>query len=113
MNAQQLALAQENVKRGAAWMDENYPGWAHEIDMDVFDMNRFESCIAGQCEGISLYKMGYSTAESFGFYVPLEFCIHDDIDNGDTDYPQLTELWKKEIYGRRAANVQEPDNQRQ
>lgn len=39
------------VKKGAAWLDENHPGWEQRIDLSKLHMNRCESCVIGQAVG--------------------------------------------------------------
>lgn len=39
------------VKRGAAWMDEHYPGWIERINLSELDMNNCHRCIIGQTIG--------------------------------------------------------------
>lgn len=43
-----LAHHSERVKRGADWLDANFPGWYMNIDTDTLDLNSTGSCILGQ-----------------------------------------------------------------
>lgn len=36
------------VKSGSVWMDENYPGWAHRIDVAELEMANCDLCVIGQ-----------------------------------------------------------------
>jgi hypothetical protein len=38
----------KEVAAGAAWLDENFPGWEREIDLGTLDMNDCQACICGQ-----------------------------------------------------------------
>jgi hypothetical protein len=40
----------ENILRGAAWLDENVPGWRAQIDVDILNMNNYIYCIIGQLD---------------------------------------------------------------
>ena len=46
----------ERVARGAAYMDENYPGWERRVDLSILDINNPTSCICGQV--VSLGQCG-------------------------------------------------------
>lgn len=36
------------VARGAAWLDEKYPGWWAKIDLSTLDLSRCTQCVLGQ-----------------------------------------------------------------
>jgi hypothetical protein len=38
----------QNVCRGAAFMDREYPGWERQVDVSILDINDPRSCICGQ-----------------------------------------------------------------
>ena len=38
----------ERVAKGAAWLDEEHPGWRENIDPEILDMTSCLSCILGQ-----------------------------------------------------------------
>lgn len=38
----------ERVARGAAWLDEKYPGWFLKIDLGTLDLSRCTQCVLGQ-----------------------------------------------------------------
>lgn len=37
-----------NVARGAAWLDENFPGWERRVDLSILDISDPALCICGQ-----------------------------------------------------------------
>lgn len=39
------------VAAGAAWLDENRPGWEGSIDLETLDMQNSCRCILGQLDG--------------------------------------------------------------
>lgn len=41
-------FASYNVQRGAAWLDENKPGWESKMDLENFYMSDGSRCVAGQ-----------------------------------------------------------------
>ena len=48
MNAIEMQQSAERVVRGAAYMDENYPGWERKVDTGILDIEDPSSCICGQ-----------------------------------------------------------------
>lgn len=43
-----MDAAAVRVKRGARWLDENFPGWEKRIDTTTLDLANGETCICGQ-----------------------------------------------------------------
>lgn len=41
-------MAEENVARGAAWLDVEQPDWLNRVDLDRLYMSSSVDCIAGQ-----------------------------------------------------------------
>lgn len=41
-------MFEKEVANGAAWLDENYPGWESRIDFGSFSIVECEHCIIGQ-----------------------------------------------------------------
>lgn len=39
------------VRNGAAWLDENHPGWETKIDLSELNMVSCSSCVIGQAVG--------------------------------------------------------------
>lgn len=60
-----------NVVRGAAWLDDNFPGWERKIDLSILDINVGDSCICGQVVPLEMVQAaGYN-----GYGV---ICCRDD-----------------------------------
>ena len=49
------------VKRGAKWLDENYPNWRDNFDKDNFDIEDGNTCVFGQSTGV---EINYFTLDS-------------------------------------------------
>ena len=41
-------MGAKEVATGAAWLDENFPGWEREIDLGELDIENCSLCICGQ-----------------------------------------------------------------
>lgn len=98
-----------SVKRGAHFMDENYPNWASMINFDTFEMDNCHQCIVGQAigdYGIAISQAcgqkAYSHeatawAVEYGFDVaPEAYEIHD----GYEAYRELETLWTDQVRER-------------
>jgi hypothetical protein len=70
------AELEQNVPRGAAWLDKAEPGWADKIDTATLDLNSCHYCMMGQLHG-DYWKFMDETqrsdkwAERHGFYYNL------------------------------------------
>lgn len=42
---------EERVLRGAAWMDEHFPGWAEKVNTETIDQSSSINCVMGQATG--------------------------------------------------------------
>lgn len=69
----------ENVERGAALLDQQYPGWFNELDVASLDMSDCDACVVGQ-----VADKRYSGATwEMGLYD-----CEDDVRHGfDLEYP--------------------------
>lgn len=57
---------QERVARGAAWLDEQKPGWEDLIDFDTLDLSSCSLCVVGQ-----VFACGpYEASQDFLKHVP-------------------------------------------
>lgn len=83
----------ESVQRGAAFLDEHYPGWRQRINLETLDMRFWDYCVLGQAISPdrtfeAMGKMNNFDLQPYGFVAP-------ELD--PSFYPILTELWKEEI----------------
>jgi hypothetical protein len=97
------------VAAGAAWLDENRPGWVSRIDLDELDMRDNWSCILGQewmATACPVWRTPFHMAlqewpglegEAMGFDVS------GYVDDIESDFEGLTEVWRELIKERRAA----------
>lgn len=107
-----MATIDERVKAGAAFLDENYPGWLDRINLDELHMDSCDACIIGQVAGCyrkvypyldSVHDTEAGTAEA----ASLGFAI-DATDYTDR-WPLLADAWRRHITARREANAAGPD----
>lgn len=102
----------ERVQRGIALLDQKWPAWATEIDLDTLDISSGTSCMTAQyaqrhancasyLRGQQLLTLSDSAYEAHGFNA-------DGQSTGETDgpsfedYAALNGLWKAAIVARRA-----------
>lgn len=89
---------QERVQAGAAWLDENEPGWEEKVDLDSFDMANYNKHILVQLYGslsASPFYAGYSQLNhgiQSGFEAPA---------NTHEAWQPLTTAWKELISKRK------------
>jgi hypothetical protein len=43
-----MSTSAKRVARGAAFMDEFYPGWERKVDVTILDISSPDQCICGQ-----------------------------------------------------------------
>lgn len=41
-------MGASEVAAGAAWLDENFPGWERKIDLGTFKLSSCQECVLGQ-----------------------------------------------------------------
>lgn len=90
----------DRVKRGVEFLNENYPGWEDDIDLDKLSMRSCKHCILGQLFGS--YRTGFRSISlqannlyKYGF---------EAIHTGTADhrkYAFLTMTWITAIKNRR------------
>lgn len=56
----------ENVARGAAWLDAHVPGWFDRVDLDILNMTSSDLCIFGQ-----VFDTGHDPDMETGFEVGM------------------------------------------
>jgi hypothetical protein len=92
-------IEQEQVERGAAWLDEHRPRWAEEINLAELKLNNCSHCVIGQLYDGDFFGtiQDLSVDEvSLGFFVQAEHPMFDD-----DAWDRLTEAWRDEIARRR------------
>jgi hypothetical protein len=105
------------VQRGIALMDEKWPDWATEIDLERLDIEWGDRCVTAQYaqlhgnapeDDIDSWKDGRSMLD----LSPREYERHGfNTDAGlgsNKDYAALNGLWRAEIERRRAQGQDAP-----
>lgn len=103
----------ENVRRGAALLDERIPDWFSRIDLDRLDISDGFSCVLGQVTGkhysLGLVTVGLHTRDlpvfeegpHHGFTVPFNLELGQTVEG----FRLLRELWTDEISARTKAQT--------
>lgn len=107
----------KEVAAGAAWLDENFPGWEREIDLGTFQLDDCHECICGQSlrkfaeeqhifSGYDYALRGRTTrwAEGHGFTI----LFHDGVDTQEAWYS--TEVMWRELIKERFSSGNLSDN---
>lgn len=88
------------VERGAAWLDENVPGWWERIDLETLDLERCDLCVSGQ---LALGPIFVEEREGV-VGIRTSYPAHLGMDSwSGTDFPELQRAWEEEILRRREA----------
>jgi len=98
------------VARGIALMDEKWPHWATEIDLEKLDIESGDVCMTAQYsavhggssnwrDGMHMLNLGLNSYTEHGFRAD---------DGYQDDYATLNYLWRGEIERRRAQAKQAP-----
>jgi hypothetical protein len=112
------------VAKGVALLDEEMPGWAARIDLDVLDIQSGTKCVTAQLSRTNDWRAGMDqldlTAGDDGTYVAHGFdteagcdcCSSDETlsrlpEGYDRDYAYVTlnRLWRDVIEARQATPV--------
>jgi hypothetical protein len=110
----------ERVQRGIALLDEKWPAWATEIDLETLDIKSGYHCMTAQYaehstgdpdliweDGMDLLGLSSSGYEEHGFNAAGAMSDEDaPIDH--SGYDTLNGLWKAEIERRRAQGQDAP-----
>ena len=64
------------VDKGVMWMDKEYPGWHHKVNLDTLDMDSCCDCVVSQMAG------SYGSAEFRGID-EVEHVFQPDVDSMD------------------------------
>ena len=91
-------MYEENVAKGAEWLDENFPGWVDKIDLDILNQRYMDKCVLGQIAGAGYWDLTKALRERCGF----------DLDSTSLGTPgraeewaALTDAWRDLIVDRR------------
>jgi hypothetical protein len=91
-----VSTISERVARGAAWLDEQRPGWVDEIDLHDLALASPCRCILGQIFGdFDDVKMRGPMARGFNAY-------KSDYDGEMREFGELEREWRRVITERRA-----------
>lgn len=74
-------MGAKEVAAGAAWLDENFPGWEREIDLGTLNLEDCQQCICGQSlrELVGgIVDSGYHAAVTMGAGVSDGWACNDD-----------------------------------
>lgn len=99
-----MTTAEKRVKRGAALLDKDLPGWFRKVDVHVLDVQDTARCVVGQCYGSWIDGTG-----RLGLRDGVEQSEHgfnlawEEYNSAweDAYVNELNLLWVKEIEARR------------
>lgn len=116
-----LEATERAVNDGASWMDENHPGWATLVDLQILEMEHCTRCVLGQAVKYQSYSQTIEDAADdsgtdsndwgidHGFDAEMRDVTTSQWFEGDTGgfsqmayerYETLKSLWVKEIQKR-------------
>lgn len=79
-----MSTLEENVQRGAAWLDSVRPGWEQDIDPANLNLRFTDRCVLGQIgkavaeeNGITLSRSGYNVILADSTAIYHEACLAD------------------------------------
>ena len=91
---------ENRIKRGAEYLDKNFPGWFNKVDIDRLNLGNCSDCVIGQLTG-SYYGWSHKFRDnpvSFGFiFAPSDFF-------NNLSYTDLTDAWREYILDRRKSD---------
>jgi hypothetical protein len=115
------------VQRGIALMDEKWPDWATEIDLDTLDIGESDRCVTAQYDAFmqkaedrehvsgwyfeGMKRLGIGDNETYAAHgFNGDYVFEDGEINGVTPgaFDALNGLWKAEIERRRAQGQDAP-----
>jgi hypothetical protein len=108
----------ERVQRGIALLDEKWPAWATEIDLEKLDIADGSVCMTAQyalrklgvaayLRGQTLLELSDNAYEAHGFNADGQ-STGEAVDADPGAYATLNGLWKAEIERRRAQGQDAP-----
>jgi hypothetical protein len=87
----------DRITRGATYLDENAPEWAHCINLDTFNFESPDSCVIGQLYG------GYlDGCRALGLPAETDVDLGFDtyVSAAEVEAPALDRLWRDLIAAR-------------
>jgi hypothetical protein len=85
-------MARAAVAKGAAWLEENYPGCLRTIDKEKLDLSRPEACILGQAANCITHGKAKSNTTR-GYNDALDYIMSGLDEDTYTDHEYL---WAEE-----------------
>lgn len=98
-----MTTIDQKVYKGSLWLDENYPTWLDEIDLDNFNMGASGQCVCSQVTGKEWYQFAdaWRTEHGSAFWIENGFLVDESTPGYDLEYDRLTEAWLVLIRNRR------------
>lgn len=102
----------ENVERGASLLDEKFPGWEYEVDLDLMNTSSSSFCPGSQVAQkrglysyVSMSVFLNTSTRDCGFTVAPESSFLGRMDPTEVreGYTLLDGFWRDEIMARRNA----------
>jgi hypothetical protein len=112
----------DRVATGAAWLDEQTPGWIDRIDLDRLRLGDGDLCVLGQIYGsfgaVRGFAYGATSARvpflthsdccALGFDIDVDRSLFRSDSCLRSAYYRLTVAWRNYIQGRRLAESRVP-----
>lgn len=89
-------MYEEQVQRGAKWLDSKMRNWEDGIDLDSLYIGACGMCVLGQ-----VVSESYSVFKCLQGFLGNTFCLDNGFAIQQSDVHQLTVTWKSEILRRR------------
>lgn len=83
-------MFESQIESAAAWLDVRYAGWAHEIDLENFNIARAERCVGGYL-GVPWEQLAVQYRQDTG-----NLNVHHAV------FATGQDIWKEEIRMRQA-----------
>lgn len=110
-------MFEEQVAKGAAFLDKWRPGWARMIDVETLDISSCSRCVCGQLAGEAAARNGLQINRDrmveLGFMLSVEEMLAKGFSSIERPFRELRKTWISEISHRRGvatmlADVSEP-----
>jgi hypothetical protein len=100
MRVPRVSTIEERVARGAAWLDEQEPGWARQVDLARLALSSPCRCVLGQLYG---EYMDAPLVDVFGNVAGVEHGFNAGGIDTEAEFVALEARWRRVITERRAA----------